>query len=212
MKKILIVLLLCMAIIPSMAFAEDTVRTPYREYAMGSQMFTFRAGPVIPAFFYRPWLDLSEGDRFVAFPDAMHMKVGGYGSIRYQGFLNSTLALGGELGYYFAYDIGDDLFTSVPFQAKLTYIPLQGTFEIPLSVGLGLAYNSYSAGEKPSFLSLLATAEAGFSWYFKDDWGITLSTGLQLIPEILGPNHPYTTHTTFAGFMPITLSVTYRSN
>jgi hypothetical protein len=210
MKKILMLMLLCLMILPTAVFAEDEAPVKTRQYGMGSQMFTFRAGPVIPAFFYRPLL--ASGDKFLAFPSEMRMKVGGYGSIRYQGFLNSTLALGGELGYYFAYDIGDELFTSVPFQAKLTYIPLQGTFEIPLSIGLGLAYNSFSGGEKPSFLSLLATAEAGFSWYFTEDWGITLSSGLQLIPEIYGSNHPYSEHTTLAGFMPITLSVSYRSN
>lgn len=211
MKKFLIISLLCMVVLPAIAFAADEAPVTNREYEMGSQMFTFRAGPVIPAFFYRPFADAGD-DQFLAFPEAMHMQVGGYGSIRYQGFLNSVLALGGELGYFFAYDRGSELFTSVPFQAKLTYIPLQGTFEIPLSIGLGFAYNSYSVEENPSFLSLLATAEAGFSWYFKQDWGITLSTGLQLIPEIYPSNHPYPEHTTLAGFMPITLSVSYRNN
>ena len=212
MKKILILMLLCLLILPTSIFAEDEVPARTRQYGMGSQMFTFRAGPVIPAFFYRPFLPSTEGDQFLAVPDAMHMNVGGYGSIRYQGFLNSTVALGGELGYYFAYDLGNELFTSVPFEAKMTYIPLQGTFELPLSIGLGIAYNSYSGGEKPSFLSLLATAEAGFSWYFTEDWGVTLSAGLQFIPEIYGTSLPHHAHTTFAGFMPITLSVTYRSN
>lgn len=208
MKKILIILLLCIWL-PSILLAQDegTDSTP-RQYGMGSQMFTFRAGPVVPAFFFRP----EQPDRLVTFPEEMHMKVGGYGSIRYQGFLNSTVALGGELGYMFAYDIGDDLFTSVPFQAKLTYIPLQGTFELPLSIGLGVAYNSYNSLVDTSFLSLIATAEAGFSWYFREDWGITLGAGLQLIPEIYGSDHDYADHTTYAGFMPITLSVTYRSN
>lgn len=208
MKKILILLLLCICL-PSMLLAQDEPATSNpRQYGMGSQMFTFRAGPVVPAFFFRPY----QSDRLLAFPDEMHMKVGGYGSIRYQGFLNSTLALGGELGYLFAYDIGQELFTSVPFQAKLTYIPLQGTFEIPLSIGLGFAYNSYNSQVDTSFLSLIATAEAGFSWYFREDWGITLGTGLQLIPELYGASHVSHDHTTIAGFMPITLSVTYRSN
>lgn len=208
MKKTLIILLLCICL-PSMLLAQDEpASSAPRQYDMGSQMFTFRAGPVVPAFFFRPF----QNDRLVTFPNEMHMKVGGYGSIRYQGFINSTVAIGGELGYLFAYDIGGDLFTSVPFQAKLTYIPLQGTFEIPLSIGLGFAYNSYNSLVNTSFLSLIATAEAGFSWYFREDWGITLGTGLQLVPEIYGIDHDYHDDTTYAGFMPITLSVTYRSN
>jgi len=209
MKKILIVMLLCV-LFPGVLLAQDEGFTSApRQYGMGSQMFTFRAGPVVPAFFFRPYLS---DDQLLSFPEDMHMKVGGYGSIRYQGFLNSTVALGGELGYLFAYDLGSDLFTSVPFQAKLTYIPVQGTFELPLSIGLGFAYNSYNSTPHTSFLSFLATAEAGFSWYFREDWGITLSAGLQLIPELYGKDHDSHDHTTIAGFMPITLSVTYRSN
>ncbi|MDD4219174.1 MAG: hypothetical protein PHR10_03215 [Sphaerochaetaceae bacterium] len=204
MKKVLIVLLLCL-IVPSVLLADEEAMPKARQYAMGSQMFTFTAGPVLPAFFYRPFL--SSGDKLLSFNET-HLKVGGYGSIRYQGFLSSTLALGGELGYYFAYD-RNDLFTSVPFQAKLTYIPLQGTIEIPLSIGLGFAYNSY---QKTSYMSLLATAEVGFSWYFKEEWGLTIGTGLQLIPELYGKDTDNYSDTTLAGFMPITLSVTYRSN
>ncbi len=208
MKRLLILLLLCI-VLPSMLLAQDEVESSNpRQYDMGSQMFTFRAGPVVPALFFRPY----QSDRLVTFPEEMNMKTGGYGSIRYQGFLNKTVALGGELGYLFAYDIGDDLFTSVPFQAKLTYIPVQGTIELPLSIGLGFAYNSYNSLVDTSFLSLIATAEAGVSWYFREDWGITLGAGLQVIPEIYGTSHDYHDHTTIAGFMPITLSVTYRSN
>ena len=208
MKKILMVILLCSLFSGVLLAQDEDTTTSARQYSMGSQMFTFRAGPVIPAFFFRPY----QSDRFLSFPEDMHMQVGGYGSIRYQGFLNSTVALGGELGYLFAYDFGSDLFTSVPFQAKLTYIPVQGTFELPLSIGLGFAYNSYNSLVHTSFLSMLATAEAGFSWYFREDWGITLSAGLQLIPELYGKDHVSHDHTTIAGFMPITLSVTYRSN
>lgn len=208
MKKLLTITAIFLLFTTFLLFAEDAKPGPYREYEMGSQMFTFRAGPIIPTFFSFPL----ENNSFALFPKEMHMKVGGFGSIRYQGFLNSTLALGGELGYIFAYDIGDDLFTSVPIEAKLTYIPIQGKFELPLSIGLGGAYNSYSSEDKPSFMSLLASAEIGFSWFFKKDWGITLSGGLQVIPELYGKNHPYHEHLAIAAFMPITLSLTYRSN
>ncbi|MFA7671810.1 MAG: hypothetical protein WCY53_06100 [Sphaerochaetaceae bacterium] len=206
-KKLSLLILIFLLIIP-LAFAQDEAPVKYREYGKGSNMFTFTAGVVLPTFFYRPYAD----DPFLAFPNEMHMKLGGYGSIRYQSFVNSVLALGGELGYYFGYDLGMDLFTSVPIQAKLTYIPLQGAFEIPLSLGLGIAYNSYQAGEKPSYLSMFGSLEAGFSWFFKPDWGITVSSGLQFIPEIYFKNHPHFQDTTLAAFMPITLSVTYRSN
>lgn len=203
MKRVLIALLFCVTVSGVLA-AEEASPAPIRQYELGSQMFTFRAGPVLPAFFYRP--NLTEGDQFLSFFDT-RLHVGGYGSIRYQRFLNGTLALGGELGYFFAYD-RSNLYTTVPLQAKLTYIPLQGTFEIPLSVGLGFAYNSYL---ESSYLSLFASAEAGFSWYFREDWGITLGAGFQFIPELYGADDDNYEHTTLAGFIPITISVTYRN-
>jgi len=170
-------------------------------YDTGSQIFTFRAGPVIPSFIYFPY----DTSSTLSFGDT-RLKTGGYGAIRYQGFLSPYLALGGELGYLFNYS-RSDLFTSVPFLAKLTYIPVQGTFEIPLSLGLGFAYNSY---RESSYLSLLAEAEVGVSYYFTESWGINLSSGLTLIPEIYFGDAQ--SDTALAGFMPITFSISYRSN
>lgn len=198
MKKFAVILVLSVLLISSL-FAEDG---KVGQYEMGSQIFTFRAGAVIPLFFYRPYAD---SDTFLSF-DETHMNVGGYGSIRYQGFITNSLALGGELGYFFAYS-QSDLFTTVPLQAKLTYIPLQGTFEIPLSIGLGGAYNSYGASR---YFSLFGSAEAGFSWFFSENWGITLSAGFQMIPELYGKDNEKWKDTTYAAFLPITLSVSYR--
>jgi hypothetical protein len=203
-KKVFIIMLLLVAITTSL-FAQDEVTLKSHQYSLGSKMFTFTVGPVLPSFFYRP--NIEAGEKLLSFFDT-RFKVGGFGSIRYQGFLNNYLALGGELGYLFAND-RSELFTSVPVQAKLTYVPLQGTFEIPLSIGFGFAYNSYG---NTSYFSMLATAEVGFSWYFKEAWGLTIGTGLQLIPEIYGKDSNNYHDTTLAGFMPITVSITYRSN
>ncbi len=197
MKRLLFLFILLVSIVPMITAAETTEISTV--YDTGSQMFTFRFGPVVPTFMFRP----DQDPQWLTFSDT-RFKVGGYGAIRYQGFLNRHFALGGELGYLFDYD-QSYLFTSVPFQAKLTYIPIQGTIEVPLSLGLGFAYNSY---EETSFMSLLASAEAGISFFFSEAWGVTLSAGLQLIPEIYTDSRA--DQTTIAGFMPITLSLTYR--
>ena len=199
MKKKLLIGLFLTSLLMGLTAAEGQIPT----YDKGSQMFTFRLGPVIPSFIYYP--DPPVGITSTTFSDT-RLNVGGYGGIRYQGFLSPYLALGGELGYIFDYS-RSDLFTSVPFQAKLTYIPLQGTFEIPLSLGLGFAYNSYTTS---SYLSFFAEAEAGVSYFFSESWGLTISSGLKLIPEIYFGDKAQ--DTAFAGFMPVTLSISYRSN
>lgn len=198
MKRILVLMILILLILP--IFAAESDAKPL-EYEKGSQMFTFRFGPVVPAFMFRP----NQEDQLLTFGDT-HFKTGGYGAIRYQGFLSSYLALGGELGYTFAYD-QSYLFTSVPFLVKATYLPVQGTVELPLSLGLGFAYNSY---EETSFMSLLATAEAGVSFYWTENWGVTLSAGVQVIPELLLFSDNPNDQETVMGFMPITFSLSYR--
>ncbi|MDC7246350.1 MAG: hypothetical protein PQJ47_10665 [Sphaerochaetaceae bacterium] len=200
MKRVLSILLITMMALTCIG-AEDTSDISIPNYSMGSQIFTFRFGPEVPTFMYRPSLSPT----WLTFSDT-HFKVGGYGSLSYQGFLSSHLAIGGELGYLFDYD-QSELFTSVPLLAKLTYIPFQGTFELPLSISMGFAYNSY---DESSYLSLFTSAEVGLSYFFTESWGFTLSGGLQVIPEIYFDDKA--DQTTYTGFMPITLAISYRTN
>jgi hypothetical protein len=199
MRRFPILLFLCL-MLTSGLFAEEPSSQAPPQYSLGSQMFTFRAGPVLPLFFYFP----QDTDPLVT---DTHLQTGGYGSIRYQGFINHNTAIGGELGYYFAYS-KSDLFTSVPFQAKLTYIPIQGTIELPLSLGLGFAYNTY---KEATYLSLFASAEVGLTWFFNQEWGITASVGYWLIPELYGSSSPLHIDMALSNFMPITLSINYRN-
>ncbi|MDD3996934.1 MAG: hypothetical protein WC129_02945 [Sphaerochaetaceae bacterium] len=195
MKRITIMVLILAVLAP--VFAADA--TAIGQYQMGSQMFTFRAGPVIPLFFYF----FNDNPSFVS---DTHLKTGGYGSIRYQGFTNSQIAIGGELGYYFAYPRNDDLLTSVPLQFVASWIPVQGTIELPISLGLGFAYNSFA---QSSYLSMFASAEIGLSWYFTDQWGITVSAGYWLIPEIY--TDAKRIDTSLGNFSPIVVSISYRN-
>jgi len=192
MKKKLTFLLLIALLSPLLASAAAN------QYQMGDQMFTFRAGPVVPLFFYFPY------DQDGVVTDT-HLKTGGYGAIRYQGFLSNTLALGGEIGYYFAYPRSSDLYTTVPIQMLLSYLPVQGRFELPISLGVGFTYSSFA---QSSYLGLFASLEIGFSWYFNENWGITLSGSYFLIPELYGKARRE--ETSLASVMPIVLSVNYR--
>ncbi len=197
MKKLIIIGVFITTLVLNITAAETQIPT----YDIGSQMFTFRAGPIIPSFIYMP----NQDPNLLTYSDT-GLKVGGYGAIRYQGFLSPYVALGGELGYIFNY-ARSDLYTSVPFLAKLTYIPLQGKFELPLSFGVGFAYNSF---RDSSYLSLIGEAEIGLSYFFSDSWGVSISGGLSVVPEIyFGSNAD---QTAIAGFLPITLSISYRSN
>lgn len=172
-------------------------------YDVGSQQFSFRVGTNVPTF-----LHFFKDNTTVAGPGEGNtgMKMGGYGSINFQMFNSSKTSIGGEIGYNFNFSAENEFFSAVPFFAKYSYYPLQGSFDLPLSVGLGGAYIKYKTG---SLMTLYTNLEISAIWYPGENWGFGISTGLWLIPE-LNYEQALKADNALAGFIPITLSVTYR--
>ncbi len=196
-KRISLTLLLC-TLLAAQAFSATW-------YDNGSQRFTITAGPTIPTSLTL----LSSGETFTGWEegDIGLTPVGGFGSIAYQVFLNPYLALGGEIGYAFNYNVDGTLLTNVPMLFKLTVMPLQGRVEIPLSFGLGFSYMSISDGG--AYLPFFASFETGIDYYFTDNWGIGLKCGIWVIPEIYFESSRFSQNSLLT-MVPITLSVTYR--
>ena len=195
MKKFLLLLSLSF-LIPLSLYSANT-------YDKGSQMFSFKVGTTIPTFTY-----FFADDTVVVGPGEGNTgaKVGGYGGISFQLFNTPTTAVGGEIGYNFNFSQANILFTAVPFYAKYSYVPVQGTWDLPISVGLGGAYIKYNDA---SMMTLYANMEVGLTWYPGDNWGFGLNTGIWLIPEF-NYNEELQQDNALAGFIPITLSITYR--
>lgn len=193
MKRILIPIALLVLLVPALGASTY--------YDAGSQMFTITAGVSTPLTYS------SSGETMVG-PGAgdrqTHHTIGGIGALSYQIFVTPHLAIGGELGYQFDFSRSGDVCTNVPITAKLTYIPLQGDFEIPISIGLGLDYISYDSYSK---ITLGATFEIGLRYFFTDSWGVGINTGLLVAPEIYF-DRP--TKDSVMTYLPATLSVTYR--
>ena len=151
-------------------------------YDTGSQIFMINAGVDIP-------LSVSFKDEssssFVTNTgigmDGTHINVGGYGSIDYEVFTNSKIAIGGEIGYQFNYCTDEVLFTQVPMCFKASYVPVQGMFEIPLSIGLGFSYMSYN---EKSILSPMASATIGFRFFPTENWGFGIKSGIKATFEL----------------------------
>ena len=180
---------------------------PY--YDAGSQMFTINVGPTVPFFTYNGannkayfWPGINPAPP--ADPVNTNTLVGGIGSISYQVFLSPYWALGGELGYQFDFSRSGDVSTNVPITAKLTYVPVQGDFDIPISLGLGMDYISYDSYSKISFG---LTFEVGFRYYFTESWGDGINTGLLVVPEVYFDRAEKNSVMTY---IPATISVTYR--
>lgn len=194
-KKSFLIILLAVLIVFSLG-AENY-------YDTGSQSFSITVGADLP---FTNTYKLSDGSWHTDLwwgDEGTHFNIGGYGSIDYEVFVNPLLSLGGEIGYQFNRCTDSHLFTQVPLMFRLTYVPLQGKFETPLSLGVGFNYISYNS--KSMFCMTLAF-NAGFRVFFTDSWAVGIKTGIQFTPELYAKTEKIGIHTS----IPAQLYVTYR--
>ena len=92
----------------------------------------------------------------------------------------------------------------MPIFVKATAVPVQGRFEVPISIGAGLLYMSYDGASK---LSFGCQFEVGIRYFITEAWGIGLNYGFYFFPEIYA-GEPEKSST--MSYMPITLTVSYR--
>lgn len=198
MRKMFMAILVLTVLVCGNVFA----RSNY--YATGDQVFSFRAGVDFPAFI----AFTNNSDKgTVTFADT-HMKLGGYASISYQGYVSEKLALGGELGYAFNYSQSSLLLTTVPITAKLTYVPVQtGRFDIAASLNLGVAFLRYNEGK---YMAPFAQATIQPTLFFTESWGIGVETGIMTSFELYTKSNIKHNVNAICGLMPVTLTVAYR--
>ena len=201
MKKTLR-LLAALLLLPTLLFAAE----PY--YGDGSQIFNITAGVTVPFFYNNPNRAPEQGPEWTFWPgdgvSQTHRTVGGVGAISYQVFLNPYIALGGELGFQFDFSRAGIVETNVPIFVKATAVPVQGKFEVPISLGAGLLYASYDGASKLTFGCQL---EVGMRYFITDEWGVGINVGLYVFPEIYaGESSKMST----LSYLPATLTVSYR--
>ena len=176
-------------------------------YEFGSMKFSISAGPDIPLTYV--WFGDDE-PYWGPGADNTGFSLGGIGGIDFQVFLSSWFSLGAEIGFEFNMDKNGDTFTSVPILAKFTFLPFQTTrFEIPVSIGIGGNYLSYDDKSK---MTLGLSFEVEARYYFWEQWGIGIKTGISFIPEWY-TSLPYkgaeTKNALFTS-IPVMLTATYR--
>ena len=170
-------------------------------YFKGDQVFSIRGGVNFPAFFafyFKPERNTTD----------THLKMGGYASIAYQGYVSETLALGGELSYAFNYSQSDILMTTVPITAKLTWVPVQtGKFDVAMSLNIGGAFLRYHDGR---FFSPFVSLSLCPSFFINENWGIGVEGQLMLTTEFYTEKSGKKEASAFAGLVPLTLVLSYR--
>ena len=119
-------------------------------------------------------------------------------------FISDSVSLGGAMGYNFAYDRGDKLFSKVPLLFRFNYFPLSlENIEVPISLGLGVNYFKYRSMEHivPEFM-----LESGFNIFWSYNWAFAFRVGANLYAEL----YKDASKINISGMLPITIGVTYR--
>lgn len=122
---------------------------------------------------------------FPDLPSVFHgdskLKIGGIGTLGYHYFLSEKVALGVDLGFGFNISIGSHSFNTVPIVFTATYEPNLGKFSFPLTMGLGVAWESYNS--KNYFPGLVLRPQVGCHYRLMESWTIGLETSYLFLPQ-----------------------------
>lgn len=124
-------------------------------HILGDQAISFSLGGFVPLFFIR----LADGG-----VELTNMVFGGKGSIQYLTYLSTNWILSFELALALAFTPNFNIYWLVPLTAKISYVFYINPFQLYLTMGLGVDFQSFLGY---SCVDLIARPEIGF--YFPID-------------------------------------------
>lgn len=176
MKRYIILFLIVLAgLFPVTAQEVETPTKPdatfeYEPIRKGDQFIRMGLGLGIPLF------NLSSN----GIDTSTNLLLGGTGIIGYSRFLNSKIALGGEIAFSFNSTLGDNLFFYLPITFKATYAFVYKRIHIPLSLGAGFAFQTYNT---TNFFGPIIKPEVGAYFQYSPDWSFGASAAWNIIPQ-----------------------------
>ena len=150
-------------------------------YNGGDQIFCINLGLIIPLFY----AEQSTGSY------KTQMKLGGFGELAYCYFLDPHWFLGGEVSGMFAATVGKNMYYIVPIGIKGGYQFVLNRFEIPLSLMLGIAPQSYA---DQSYFGIFTKLTGGAFYRFNSDWSFGINTGMWWVPQWTTKTRPMDSH------------------
>jgi hypothetical protein len=115
------------------------------------------------------------------FTGESQLKIGGIGSLGYHYFLTDSFAVGADASFGFNVTIGSHVFNFIPVLATATYQFSAGKFEFPLTLGIGVASESY-IGYK-YFPGLAIKPDVGFYYRLTPSWSLGAEIGYLFLPQ-----------------------------
>lgn len=133
------------------------------------------------------------------------MYIGGAAQIGYRYFFTSWLAVGGDIMVGYHPTLGSNIFNFWPVTAAVTFQPSVWRFEFPISLGVGVAFETYQS--RKYFPGLVVRPELGVFFRPFESWSFGAGASFMWLPQwYAGENSRYN----FDGlFMTASLSVRY---
>lgn len=107
--------------------------------------------------------------------------VGGAAYLGYYRYINSWLALGGELMAGYNPTLGSNIFTFVPITFGASFQPTVWKLEFPITISVGGAFET--SGNKKYFPGLVTKAEAGVFYRLSESWSFGLGSDFLYMPQ-----------------------------
>jgi hypothetical protein len=160
-------------------------------YRAGDRTFTISIGLQVPTIFTGKGMD----------GNSSNIKLGGLLSLSFNYFLSPNWFVGAELGGMFAPTGGKNMLFIVPFGPRIGYQLAVNRFEIPLTLMIGAARQSYL--EKVYFGLIIKPGVSGF-FRFNPDWSFGLNAQWWILPQ-----WPVNGKDAVGNFLEISLSARY---
>ncbi|MBQ6056747.1 MAG: hypothetical protein IJJ70_09595 [Treponema sp.] len=109
------------------------------------------------------------------------MQTGGAGTLGYHRFLTSWFDLGIDVTFGYNPTLGENIFTYVPFVLSATFQPNFRHFEFPLTMGIGVASESYL--NRTYFPGLVLKPQAGVFYRATPSWSFGVRYDFMYMPQ-----------------------------
>ena len=155
---------------------DDDSNFTYQLNQAGDQFIRISLAVVFPLNFSESFADLFQSGKH-------QMSIGGTGTLGYHYFITKNLAVGMDAGFGSAVTIGSNIFNYVPLVGTVTYQPCIGKFEIPLTLGVGFAWETYAT--KNYFPGLIIKPEAGLHYRLTPSWSLGGDIAYMFMPQFV---------------------------
>lgn len=110
------------------------------------------------------------------------ISIGGAGELGYHRFLTSWFAIGADVSFGYNPTLEKNTFTYVPILLTATFQPAIGRFEFPVTIGIGMAYETYL--KYNYFPGFVFKPQFGVFFRASPGWSFGLETEFLLMPQI----------------------------